>query len=107
MNRRTALVAFLVMAISACASMRKIEVGSGAATSTRISVHNSHSSTLTVSYADSKGTSHELGTIASGQTLPFFIPGTQGATVTIMGMTSGGGHYEKTATLGSTTSITL
>jgi hypothetical protein len=107
MKRRTALFAFVILAISACASMRKFDIGSGAATSSRISVYNSHSSALTVSYTVSGGASHELGTVSAGATVPFTIAGTAGSTVTISGTTSSGGHYQKTATLGSTTTVTL
>ena len=106
MKRKTALFVFVILAISACASMRKFDVGSGADAS-RISVYNSHTSMLTVSYTDSGGKTHELGTVNAGSTVPFAIPGAAGSTVTLSGMTASGGHYEKSATLGSTTKLTL
>ena len=112
MNRRVALASTLALALGACASMRKVDVGSEpsntVSSSYNVDVYNSHSSTLTVSYTDSRGT-HELGTVASERTQRFIIASPASTTVTIMGMTSGGGHYtaQRTLVAGGTTSVTL
>lgn len=107
MNRRAALVAMVALMLSACASMRRIEVGSGDNNNSYgIDVYNSRSTALTVSYTDQSG-DHELGTVSAGKTQHFVIPGTAGKTVTVMGMTTAGGHYTKAVTLGTTTKVTL
>jgi hypothetical protein len=105
MNRRTALITLLAVVLGGCASMRRVEVGSGS-NGYAIDVYNSRSSTLTVSYTDQSG-DHELGTVSPGKTQHFVIPGSGGSTVTIIGMTSSGGHYTKPVTLGTTSKVTL
>ena len=107
MTRRTALLVVLAMGMAGCASMRKIDVTSEPGSSYTVDVYNSHSTTLTVSYTDTRGT-HNLGTVAAGSTQRFVIAGSSSATVTVTGRTSGGASYPKTVTLtGGTTKITL
>ncbi len=106
MNRRTALIAIVAVFLGACASMRRVEVGSTSANSYPVDVYNSRSTSLMVSYTDQSG-DHQLGTVSAGKTGHFVIPGAAGTAVTLMGMTSGGGHYTKPVTLGSTSKVTL
>jgi hypothetical protein len=108
MTRRFGLLLLLTMLLPACASMRKINVGSDTSTNYSVDVHNSHSATLTVSYTDSRG-SHELGTVAGGRTERFVIAGATSGTVSIRGTTSGGTSYTKSVSLsaGVTSAVTL
>ena len=107
MKLKIAMMMALVLSMSGCASMRKIEVGSGTAASYTVNVQNTHSSTLTVSYTDAGGKTHELGSVSPSETLPFVIPGSSGTTVTLVGVSTAGGHYTGSATLGSTTKVSL
>lgn len=111
MFRRFLAAITIATVVGGCASMRSVKVGSESsstsATTYTVDVYNSHSATITVSYSDTRG-EHELGTVGAGQTGHFYVAGSSSPSVTIMGMTSSGGHYTKNVTLGSgTTKVTL
>lgn len=108
MKKSFAMVAIVTFVLSGCASTRGVKVGSDANAAYRVDVHNTHSSSVTVSYADSRG-SHQLGTVAAGRTEQFVIASPSATTVTVMGITAAGGHYETTVSLaaGITTKANL
>jgi hypothetical protein len=105
---RKTIALLLAIVLSGCASMRGVKVGSDNTASYRVEVHNIHSSTLTVSYTDTRGT-HELGQVTAGSTQQFVIAAPSSTSVEIMGMTSAGGHYPKSITLatGSVVKVSL
>jgi len=106
--KKAMLLVLLAVLLPGCASLRKVNVGSDDASSYSVDVYNSHSSTLTVSYTDSRGT-HELGTVGGSRTERFVIAGSSSASVTIRGTTSGGTTYTRSVSLapGSPTRVTL
>lgn len=106
MRKVFAVATVMVLMLSACS--RGVNVGSDTSKAYRVEVHNSHTAAMTVSYTDSRGT-HELGPVPAGETRPFVIASVGGPSVTLMGMTTSGGHYEKPVTLatGTTSKATL
>jgi hypothetical protein len=72
MRRRFAIAALFSLTLSACASMRGVEVRSDNAESYSINVYNTRNSSVSVSY-EGGGASRELGTVASGETERFVV----------------------------------
>jgi uncharacterized lipoprotein YajG len=96
------------MVLASCASMRKVDVTSDPNTSYRISVHNSRSSAIVVSYSDGN-TTRELGQVGGGQTTQFVVVAAN-PQVTVMSRTTAGTTLSsKTVNLsaGSTTPVTI
>jgi hypothetical protein len=106
MNRRSALVILLALALGACASMRGASVQTDKTTTFSLNVHNSRSGSINVSYEDASGV-HTLGSVSSGSTERFLLPSGSG-TVTVRATTSGGTSLTpKTVQLSSGGSTTV
>lgn len=107
MNRKTAIAAVLVLALSACASMRSMKVESDDGSSYTIDVRNNRSSMITVSYSDGT-TTRELGSVNPGRTEHFVVVSGDGR-ITVYARTAGGANLPgQTVTLGSgSTMVTI
>ena len=108
MRKAVLLTLTAMLVLAGCASMRKVDVTSDPNTSYRISVHNSRSSAIVVSYRTGTAT-RELGQVGGGQTVQFVVvaPDPQ---VTVMARTTAGTTLSsKTVSLtaGSTTPVTI
>jgi hypothetical protein len=93
MKRRNALILLLAVSISACASMRGVEVGTDKSSTQKVSVTNARSGSISLSYNDGSGV-RELGSIGAGSTETVTVVTTSGS-VTLVAKTSTG------ATIGS------
>jgi hypothetical protein len=100
---RKMILAVVAIALTGCASMRGVDVGSESVSSFRVSV-------VTMSYTAAGGNRIELGTVAAKATQQFVIAGAAGSSVTIMAANSSGttvGSYPVTIESGSTRQITV
>lgn len=107
---RVLLAGFLALTLTGCASMRKVDVGSGDTTqSGAVEVTNNRTGTITVSYSDGTDT-RQLGTVAPGRAERFVIAGSRQQQITVIAVTSGGasaGNYPVTLESGITKRITV
>jgi predicted small secreted protein len=106
MKRRSALILLLVSVLSACASMRGVEVGTDKSSTRQVSVTNSRNASISLSYNDGSGV-RELGSIGPGLHTVNVV--TSSSSVTLVAKTSTGatiGSYPVTFS-GTTPSITV
>lgn len=103
-------LAFLVILLSGCASMRGVDVtGEESARPFAVEVTNNRTGVIIVSY--SAGAQRvELGSVPARSSERYVVPAAEGSTVTIMAVTSGGasaGNYPVVVEAGTTRRIII
>ncbi len=110
---KTIVMSFaLAGALTGCASMRGVDVGSGDPTSTyAIEVTNNRGGTVIISYTGLGGSAPiELGNVPPGRTERFVVAVSQAGPITVLARTTSGGHagnYPVTLEAGVTKRITV
>ena len=107
--RRFLALLAIVSATGACASMRKVDVGSADNTVYYVNVTNQRTASMTVSWTDGTNT-RELGTVAGGRTERFIVAGPKTTSISVTGRTSAGvqsGPYAVTLVAGSPQTVIL
>ena len=110
MKRPLFAAALLALTLTACASMRGVQVGTDPGQIFPVEVHNSRGGAVTVSYAAGGGGAVTLGTISPGQTERYVIPVEEPTQITIIARTSSGasaGNYPVTRQAGVTKRVTI
>lgn len=98
-----------VLALTGCASMRGVDVGSGDNATFAVDVTNYRAGTVSVSYSGN-GVSGDLGTVAPRMTERFIIAVNQPQQITIVARTTSGasaGNYPVTLEAGVTKRVTV
>ncbi|HEY0674024.1 MAG TPA: hypothetical protein VGD27_17235 [Longimicrobiales bacterium] len=101
--------ALLALTLSACASMRGVQVGSDPVQTYAIQVTNSRSGTVSVSYSTG-GAAVQLGTISPGGSERFVIPVSAPTQITVIARTTSGasaGNYPVSLEAGVTKRVTI
>ena len=109
MKRSRFIVAAAALLLSACASMRGVQVGSEPNRTYAVEVTNNRAGTVTVSYTGN-GVSGELGTVAPRATERFVIAMSEPGQITVVARTTSGasaGNYPVTLEAGVTKRITI
>ncbi len=109
MKRSRFIVVVAALLLSACASMRGVQVGTEPNRTFAIEVTNNPARTVTVSYTG-KGVSGELGTVAPRTTERFVIAMADAGQITVVAKTTSGasaGNYPVTLEAGVTKRVTV
>lgn len=109
MKTLIAAVMASALGLSACASMRGVEVGTDSANTYAVEVTNRRASAIHISYVN-EGRTVELGSVTSGSPQRFIIASPSSTSISLMARTASGtvvGTYNVVLTSGATARVTV